>query len=324
MPEGKFGKYSYELIKPEQKDRILRDLTKKYLHDRKASIHGMCIELLTDSNEFKEMWEDNFFHINDEVRPHGRIVAVRDENPEVRVLYEPASKTCFIINADYYGWVKSFALGVAADFLEEYVSIHSRFSVHGSCIDFSGRGIALIAMSGAGKTTHSFGLLLLDKAKLITDDWFFVKLTKDDVIAYASERQSYITDDIGKIWKIFEPLVKDTKLDKKGRGIANIENALGTFKKRSLTVVQKVLLMKSDPNDKTILKKVSVDEAIEYLVANNFCNPYQMVKDERKLALRIEFFREMFRNTEVYSFNNNKELPIEETHGALRELAKEL
>ena len=321
----KFGKYLYELITPEQKDNMLRDLRSKYLHDRKASIHGICIELLTDNKEFKEMWEDNFFYMSDEIRPHGRIVAVSDEkNSAVRVLYEPASKTCFIINADYYGWVKSFALGVAADFLEEYVSIHSRFSVHGSCIDFSGRGIALIAMSGAGKTTHSFGLLLLDKAKLVTDDWFFVKLTKDDVIAYASERQSYITDDIGKIWKIFEPLVKGTKLDAKGRGIANVENVLGAFKKRSLTVIQKVLLMKSDPSDKNILTKISIDEAIEYLIENNFCNPYQMVKDERKIKLRTEFFRQMFKNTDVYMFNNNKELPIEETHGALRKLVKDL
>src|SRR3989338_8257117 len=182
---GKFGSYSYELIAPERKDEMLRDLQKRYLHDRKASIHGICIELLTDNSEFKEMWEDNFFTMSDDVRPHGRIVAIKDEkDSSVRVLYEPASKTCFIINADYYGWVKSFALGVAADFLDEYVSIHSRFSVHGSCIDFSGRGIALIATSGSGKTTHSFGLLLQENAKLITDDWFFVKLTKDDAVAY--------------------------------------------------------------------------------------------------------------------------------------------
>lgn len=325
MVQGKFGKYSYELIKPEEKDKLLRELSDRYLHDRKASIHGMCIELLTDNKEFKEMWEDNFYSMSHDVRPHGRIVAIADEkDASVRVLYEPASKTCFIINADYYGWVKSFALGVAADFLEEYVSIHSRFSVHGSCIDFSGRGIALIATSGAGKTTHSFGLLLLDNAKLITDDWFFVKLTKDDVIAYASEGQSYITDDVGKIWTVFEPLVKKTKLDTKGRGIANIEDVLGAFKKRSLTVVKKVLLMKSDPDDKTILRKMTIDEAIDYLLKNNFCNPYQMVKDERKIALRTEFFRRMFKNTEVYMFNNNKDLPIEDTHGALKKLVKDL
>ena len=321
----KFGKYSYELISPQEKDKMLRELAQRYLHDRKASIHGICIELLTDNKEFKEMWEDNFFYMSDDIRPHGRIVAVKDEkNPAIRVLYEPASKTCFIINADYYGWVKSFALGVAADFLEEYVSIHSRFSVHGSCIDFSGRGIAMIATSGSGKTTHSFGLLLMDKAKLITDDWFFVKLTNDDVIAYASERQSYITDDVGNIWKIFEKLVKNTKLDTKGRGIANVEDVLGAFKKRSLTVIKKVVIIKCDPADKMIMRKMTVEEAVDYLVKVNFCNPYQMVKDERKLKLRTDFFRSMLKNTEVYLFNNNMQLPIEETHGALRELVKDL
>ena len=319
----KFGKYAYELISPEEKDNLLRNLTQTYLHDRKASIHGICIELLTDNKEFKEMWEDNFFYMSDDVRPHGRIVAIRDEkNTAVRVLYEPASKTCFIINADYYGWVKSFALGVAADFLEEYVSIHSRFSVHGSCIDFSGRGIALIATSGAGKTTHSFGLLLMDRAKLVTDDWFFVKLTKDDVIAYGSERNSYITDDIGSFWKIFEPLVKKTKLDTRGRGVANVEDVIGSFKRRSTTVIQKVVLIKRDPSDETIIKKLTVDEAIDYLVKNNFCNPYQMVKDERKLKLRTNFFRRMLSSTEIYLFNTSKS--IEETHAEIRKIVKDL
>ena len=319
----KFGKYLYELISPEKKDALLRDLGQKYLYDCKASIHGICIELLTSIDDFKEMWQDNFYSMSDDVRPHGRIVAVKDENdPSVRVLYEPASKTCFIINADYYGWVKSFALGIAADFLEEYVSIHSRFSVHGSCIDFSGRGIALIAMSGAGKTTHSFGLLLLDNAKLVTDDWFFVKLTKDDVVAYGSEKQSYITDDIGTFWKIFEPLVKKTKLDTKGRGVANVEDVLGAYKKRSQTVIKKTVLIKRDPSDKTILRKISVDEAIDYLVKNNFCNPYQMVKDERKLALRTEFFRRMLSSTEVYLFNTHES--IEKTHEEIRKIVKDL
>ena len=318
----KFGKYLYELISPEQKDGMLRELGQQYLYDCKASIHGICIELLTSIDDFKEMWQDNFYSMSDDVRPHGRIVAIQDSNPSGRGRYEPASKTCFIINADYYGWVKSFALGIAADFLEEYVSIHSRFSVHGSCIDFSGRGIALIATSGAGKTTHSFGLLLTDNAKLVTDDWFFVKLTKDDVVAYGSEKQSYITDDIGTFWKVFEPLVKKTKLDTKGRGVANIEDVLGAYKKRSQTVIKKTVLIKRDPTDSVILRKISVDEAIDYLVKNNFCNPYQMVKDERKLALRTEFFRRMLSSTEVYLFNTHES--IEKTHEEIRKIVKDL
>src|SRR5437867_576932 len=103
----KFGKYSYELISSQEKDRMLRDLGNQYLYNCKASIHGICIELLTNKTDFKRMWQDNFYSMSDEIRPHGRIVAVNDKHPSVRVLYEPVSKTCFIINADYYGWVKS-------------------------------------------------------------------------------------------------------------------------------------------------------------------------------------------------------------------------
>ncbi len=314
-------KYDYQIIKPEEKDELLKASAQKLIFDRKANIHGICIELLTDDKDFKEMWEDNFYYMGEEIRPHGRIVALKDEKtPAVRVLYEPASKTCFLLNADYYGWVKSFALGVAADFLEEYVSIHSRFSVHGSCIDFSGRGIALIATSGTGKTTHSFGLLLLDRAKLISDDWFFVKLSGDDVIAYSSERNSYITDDIGKFWKVFQPLVDKTKLDKRGRGVANVEDVVGGFKKRRLTVVKKIIILKRDADDHKIIRKMQPEEAVEYLASVNLCNPYQMVKDERKLRLRKEFFLQMFRNTEVYLLNTFK--PVEETHKEVRKLVE--
>jgi hypothetical protein len=316
-------KYTVEIIKPGEKDKLLTDIGKKKIVDRKASIHGMCIELLTDTREFKEMWEDNFYYMSDDVRPHGRIVAVTDKKDKrFRVLYEPASKTCFIINTDYYGWVKSLALAIAGDFLEEYVSIHSRFSVHGSCIDFSGRGVAMIAPSGTGKTTHSFGLLFAENAKLVSDDWFFVKLAKGDVIAYASERNSYIRDDISAVWKVFEPLVKNTKLDSKGRGVANIEDALGGYKRRSTTVIKKVIILKRDPKDKIIVKKLTVKEAMNYLIANNYCNPHQLVNDDRKKRLRETFFRQMLSKTEVYMVNTVKAIPV--THREVLKLVKGL
>jgi len=305
-------KYTVVIIKPEEKDKLLGEFSKKQLVDRKAFIHGMCIELLTDTKDFKEMWEDNFYYMSDDVRPHGRIVAVMDQKDKTfRVLYEPVSKTCFIINTDYYGWVKSIALAIAGDFLEEYVSIHSRFSIHGSCIDFSGRGIAMIAPSGTGKTTHSFGLLFAPNAKLVSDDWFFVKLAKGDVIAYASEKNSYIRDDISAVWKVFEPLVKNTKLDNKGRGVANIEDALGGYKRRSTTVIKKVIILKRDPKDKSIIKKLTVKEAMNYLIANNYCNPHQLVNDES-----------MLEKTEVHMVNTTKAIPV--THHEILKLVKGL
>jgi hypothetical protein len=39
------------------------------------------------------------------------------------------------------------------------------------------------------------------------------------------------------------------------------------------------------------------------LLAHNFCNPHQLVKDNRKITLRTNFFRKLFEQTEVYLVN---------------------
>ena len=77
----------------------------------------------------------------------------------MKVIYEPISKTPIILNCDYYGWVKSLALALTADFFEEYHSEHRRYSVHGSLVDKKGHGLAIMGPSGSGKTTLTYGLL---------------------------------------------------------------------------------------------------------------------------------------------------------------------
>jgi hypothetical protein len=108
------------------------------------------------------------------VRSHGRIIVVEEKNEKQRVLYDTLSKTAFLINVDYYGWVKSIALSIAGDILEDGHGINS---VHGACVDLDGRGVCLIAPSGTDKTTHTYGLLRLNGVRVISDDWFFVRLT---------------------------------------------------------------------------------------------------------------------------------------------------
>jgi hypothetical protein len=48
---------------------------------------------------------------------------------------------------------------------------------------------------------------------------------------------------------------------------------------------------------------LKIDAALEYLLANNFCNPHQLVKDNRKIAVRTNFFRRLFEKTDVYLVN---------------------
>lgn len=315
--------YEFELITPEKKDELLDEINGRKINIEKAYIHGMCIELITDSKEFKEFWQDNFHHISEHIRPHGRVIAMQHPGygkPEF--LYEPISKTCFVMNCDYYGYVKSIALAVAADFLEDYHSLTNRYSIHGSCIDINGQGLVLIAPSNTGKTTHSFGLLLYRNASLVSDDWLFVRMKKDTAIAYSSERNSYIRDDIGKNWKIFQPLVDNAMLDKKGRGIASVQDVIGMDRTRETTTIRSVFILKRDASDSRIIYRLPPDEAVEYISKHYYCNPYQLVMDERKIRLRTAFFMQLFSMLDVYMVNTVK--PPEETQAEIRRLVDEI
>ncbi|MEM0313448.1 MAG: hypothetical protein QXQ41_02735 [Candidatus Bathyarchaeia archaeon] len=92
------------------------------------------------------------------VRSHGRLIVTNEQ----QVLYDPLSKTAFLINIDYYGWVKSLAL---SDILEDNHGINS---VHGACVDVDGKGVCLIAPSGTGKTSHTYGLLRIKGVRVVS------------------------------------------------------------------------------------------------------------------------------------------------------------
>ena len=73
----------------------------------------------------------------------------------------------------------------------------------------SGKGIVIIAPTGAGKSTHSWGLLKLSTGKILSDDWIFLKYKKGLAMADVSEKKFYLRTDMIKsfpepkaaIWK---------------------------------------------------------------------------------------------------------------------------
>jgi hypothetical protein len=145
----------------------------------------------------QEQGEDNFFSANENSRSHGRLIVLTEPDQPLSVKYDPYTKTAFLINVDYYGWVKSVALAVAGDVLEDE---HRIYSVHGAMIEVECLGVSIIAPSGTGKTTHSWGLLRNPTARLISDDWYFVRLSSREPLVFGSEKNTYIQADIGKIW----------------------------------------------------------------------------------------------------------------------------
>ena len=228
--------------------------------------------------------------------------ALTDKNDPFRVLYEPLSKTVIIKNCNYYGWVKSIALGLVADFFEDFLSEHRRYSIHGSLLDSQGQGIGMIGPSGVGKTTLTYGMLLDNKFNFLTDDWFFVRLTENEVRGYSAEKNSYIRDDLAQIWTQFAEKLKNIKKDNRGRSIVDIKRIFGDERIKQNTVIKAIVLLRRKPGEE-VVKKLTSKQAMEYMLENDFCNPHQLIHDGEKYNDRVEFYKELFTRLPVYLLN---------------------
>lgn len=292
--------YSVRIVSPEEKAALASRFNDRILFTCKSEIYGCCIKLLTDQDLLRTTWEDNFYSMAENVRSHGRLVVLDDASMPAGVLYDPLSRTAFMLNIHYYGYVKSVALAIAGDVLED---AHGIYSVHGAAIDVEGKGVALIAPSRTGKTTHSWGLLRHPEARLVTDDWFFVRLSRKRHLAFASEKNCYVEGDIGGIWKEFQPLVERATFDGNERAILNVRWIVGATGVVPMTSLHHVLLLQRDLEDARVVWDIGPEEALEYLEAHDFCNPHQLVRGERKMALRSNFFRQLLARTEVHMVN---------------------
>ena len=294
------SEYEVRILDPEEREELSDELANKVRYELKANIHGACVKLLTDNKAFKNEWEDNFKFMNEDVRPHSKIFTV-DDGGDLEVLYDPIGKVSILKNLDYYGWVKSIALATISDFFEDYHSIHRRYSVHGSAVDYMGHAIAMIGPPGKGKSTLTFGLLQDENFNYISDDWFFVRLFSNANVLYSSEKNSYIRDDIADVWAVFKDEIERVKLDVKGRGIADVNTLFNGRIRESSTLKNVVLLERNKKNPP--FRKITPDEALNYMLANDFCNPHQLIRNERKLKLRTQFFEDLFCKQDVYILN---------------------
>ncbi len=307
--------YRVDIIDTER----VRELKERY-EDRKfftskADIAGVCFQLYTENKKYIDMWKENFYSMGDRVRSHARAYEITDSSTDHHVEYDPLSATAFIFNFDYYGWVKSIALGITGNVLED---VHGIYSVHGAAIDIDGAGVTLIAPSKTGKTTQSWGLLRMPHARLISDDWYFVVTGKGRPTALASEKNCYIDADIGDVWEEYKPLVDCTEFDNKGRCVANIRWIHGKSAVIPSTSIHTVIFLKRDHDDPCLHVEMNTEEAIKYMLDNDMCNPHQMVRTEDKMRLRTDFMRKFFDKCKVFMVNTTT--PAEETQERIRQL----
>lgn len=307
--------YRVENINSERMELLTEVNAIKNNFSSKADINGICVELFTENRDHIEMWDDNFYHMSDSVRAHARIYCMNEPGTEMHAEYYEQGSVMFLFNFDYYGWIKSIALGLAGNILEDTFGI---YSVHGAAIDIDGAGVTLIAPSKTGKTTQSWGLLRMDYTHLISDDWYFVSFGCGRPTIKGSERNCYIDADIGDVWEEYKALVKGVRFDNKGRGIGNVRWVTGEDSVIDSTSMHTVILLKRDYSDPERCRTLTPADALQYLEQNDFCNPHQLVRDTRRIELRRRFFLRYLSLCKVYLVNTTS--TAEETQELIRKV----
>jgi hypothetical protein len=293
--------YTITLISTEERERLMEEYMPRVRYEIKSDLYGCCIKLMTDDHATKDTWGDNFFFISQNIRSHGRLLVFKNDNyaPDT-VLFDPLSRTAFLFNFNYYGWIKSLALSLAGDILEDH---HGIFSVHGACVDIGGKGLCIVGAPKAGKTTQTYGLLQNPHTRIVADDWFFSRDYGIDILAYSSEKNFYIGDDLGTIWKQFGGLVPDGAYDHNGRAVADIRWVIGKGRILPMTTLKTIIVLKRDPADSTISRTLDPDTGLKLLVENNYFNPHLLVRNPSKTRLRNRYVSELLNRTTVYQVN---------------------
>jgi hypothetical protein len=356
------GRVESSLVSKKERDRLVGRAEQALGNESygwKASIDGFCLQLFTNSEHLYDFWVDNWFSMNLEVKSHGRLYAVLDpefNGGKPHAFYNSETKTAVIFNTEYYGQVKSWALGITCDIAEDQHDIHS---IHGSCIEVNGNGIILIAPTGTGKSTHSYALLKMEGARLHSDDWLYVRFiggAKGRASADISERKFYIRTNIVRVFPEVRALLDKCKLEnvesltqseiedlkRKGLDESHLQTMMndpyvaheysramldplwisGPDKFVDTTRARKVIFLKRDKNDTETVRKLDSDEAVEYLTTQpeQFLNPYLIVKTSEKVEVRQDFFRRLF--TFAPCFLVNTVDPVDVVQERIRDIVR--
>ena len=334
--------------------RAEEKLSYDQLHVWNAEINGIIIQLRTNDEHLMDFWIENWFPAPLSSMPHGTIYAVcniPDEKPFS--YYNTETKTAIFFNTNYYGQCKSWALGIVADIMEMQHDIHS---IHGAVVDVDGAGMVIIAPTGTGKSTHSYGLTLnMPNARMHSDDWCYVDYVtgkNSRAIATISERKFYLRTDIAKSYPRLGKLFSRCKLENvKNEDYAAFPNSRtildplwlgGPDKFVKATTLKAVVLLRRD-KESPAEERLEPEKAIEvlkkgaYMVLPGggpesdwgkikyepFYNPYLLVKNEERDELQINFFKRLFSVASCHILNTGVE-NIQETQKRILRIIKEV
>nr|MBN2278908.1 pyridoxal phosphate-dependent aminotransferase [candidate division Zixibacteria bacterium] len=186
----------------EERDILVQEAEANLPFDRyfewNANINGIIIQLRTNVPHLYDFWVENWYPatLESDVEPHGIIYAVDGIPGRTSYgYYCPEMRTAILFNTGYYGQVRSLALGMVAMASERLLDVHG---VRAACLDFGGKGLALIGPKGMSRGSLFVRLLEDDKARFLSNDWVFVRYRGNEAIADAPERKFYFKTDVAQ------------------------------------------------------------------------------------------------------------------------------
>ncbi|MFX0134559.1 MAG: phosphoenolpyruvate carboxykinase [Candidatus Hodarchaeota archaeon] len=308
--------YHIKIIDLQERNELI-ELAERYLgYDSlfkwNANINGFIIQLRTNDAQLDDLWRENWFPASNapNTRPHAVIYAVSgvyDTEPSIN--YHSDSKICILININSYKKLRSIALGIVLDDSEQKEELHF---IRGALIDLNGVGIVIMGSSDYDIATHTFLLLEMDRARIHSNDWIYVEHLggeKGRISTLISERKFLIHKDISQISQRLRLLYEKCKKEN-DYFILDPLWIEGKEKYINTTRIRVLFILKSDPTDKTFIKRLTKKEFISFLTntKNSFLNPHTLINSSKRIDLEIEFYKNIFQYCAVYRINTSKPL----------------
>jgi hypothetical protein len=160
-----------------------------------ARIGGAVVQLRTNVAHLNDFWIENFppAAAGSDVKPHGVVTAIDGiAGREPRGFYHEGTQTGVLVNSDWYGSLRSLALGLAMDIAARTGGAGTSGAVRGMSVDLDGGGLILVGPAGTKKTELFFGLLADRRFKLHANDLVFVEIAGGRAAAERVERRLYM------------------------------------------------------------------------------------------------------------------------------------
>jgi len=292
----------------EDRDILVQEAEAALPYDRyfewNANINGIIIQLRTNVPHLYDFWVENWYpaQLESDLEPHGIIYAVDGVPGRTSYgYYCPEMRTAVLFNTSYYGQIRSLALGMVAQASERLLDVHG---LRAACVDYGGRGLALIGAKGMKRGSSFIRLLEDEKARFLTNDWVYVRYRGDEAIADAPERKFYFKTDMAKDfrhyarvfdrskcenvvtkrsdWSNMKELGDECPLDlgepycywgsKDSRALVDAAWIGGPQKYVKRSHLKTVVMLNFEPNAPAV-EKLSVEDALDYVTEGKYRLP---------------------------------------------------